>query len=273
MILIAENLNSSIPKVHQALEARNSGWIRETAACLAASSADYLDVNAGTFFDGEISQLLYLIGETIQVCRKPLVLDSPDPAVIRQAAAFLADAGWKPELPDSSYPRLILNSITLEEKRYGPMLETALANQAGLITLLMDEQRMPSGVDERLDIAGRIITKLTAAGIPAGHIFLDPMIRPVSTDDQAGREALAVIRLLKENFPVTHVVIGLSNVSFGLPARRYLNRALLLMAMASGLDSAILNPLDQELMSLYRAAVTMGGQDEYCLEYLECFRP
>ncbi len=273
MIIIAENLNSSIPQVHKALEARDSAWIREMASRLSESPASYLDVNAGTFHDAETSTLLYLINEVINVSKKPLVLDSPDPSVIRGMADHLAAIGWAPELEDDQKPSLILNSITLEESRFQPMLDTAKNCRAGLIALLMAEQRMPEGVEERLEIADRLINRLTAAGIPANFIFLDPMIRPVAADDQAGREALTVIRRLKELFPAVHVTVGLSNISFGLPARRFLNRAFLLQAMALGLDSAILNPLDQELMALYQAAHALSGNDEYCLEYLNCFRP
>lgn len=273
MIIIAENLNSSIPQVHKALADHDAAWIRDCAVRLAASRADYLDVNAGTFHGQEAEQLCFLLQATVPFCRKPLVLDSPDPAVIQSAAGWLAQSGWQPEPAEDGQPPLLLNSITLEPSRFQPMLELAQAHRAGLVALLMDGQRMPEGVDERLTIAGRLVERLTAAGLPAGHIFLDPMIRPVAADDQAGCEALTVIRRLKENYPGVHVTVGLSNVSYGLPARRYLNRALLLMAMAMGLDSAILNPLDEELMALQRAALTLAGSDEYCLDYLACFRP
>jgi len=273
MILIAENFNSSIPQVHQAMANHDSACLRSLAARLDGSPAHYLDVNAGTFPGEEAEQLVSLLQEIIPVCSKPLVLDSPDPSVVRRAAAWLKNAGWQAKPADDGLPGLLLNSITLEDARYHAMLDTALGYKAGLVALLMDQQGMPQGVAERLEIAGKMVSRLTEAGMDPGHIFLDPMVRPVATDDQAGLEALTVIRKLKESYPQTHVLVGLSNISFGLPARRYLNRAFLLQAMTAGLDSAILNPLDSELVALWQAALTLIGQDEFCLNYLGRFRP
>jgi cobalamin-dependent methionine synthase I len=271
MIIIAENLNSSIPQVRKALESRDSGWLRETAARLCASPADYIDLNAGVFHQMETEYLLYLIRQVVPACGKPLVLDSPDPAAIGRAADELARSGWRPDPAFAQVPPLIFNSITLEKKRHDAMLEIALTHHAGLIALLM-EDTLPKSVDERMDIAGRLYISLTSAGIPAGHIFLDPCIRPAAADDQAGLDALQTIRQIRGCFPDVHIVAGISNISYGLPARRNLNRAFLLQAMAMGLDSAILNPLDDELMALQRAGTVLIGQDEYCLNYLEQFR-
>jgi cobalamin-dependent methionine synthase I len=272
MILIAENLNSSIPQVRQALETKDSAWIQSTASRLCSSPADYLDLNAGIFHQQEAVYLRYLISQVTPVCPKPLVLDSPDPEVIRQMAEALRQASWQPDPCFARKPALIFNSITLEGKRCQPLLDTALQFDAGLVALLMG-QEMPHGVDERLDIAGKLVSRLTASGIPAAHIFLDPCVRPVATDDQAGLEALEIIRQVRVQFPETHVVVGLSNISFGLPARRHLNRAFLLQALAMGLDSAILNPLDEDLLALLYAGLAIGGQDEFCLDYLSHYRP
>lgn len=150
----------------------------------------------------------------------------------------------------------------------------ALEHQAGLIALLMPEDHFPRSLDERLQAAEQIFEATARAGLPPDRLFLDPMIQPVSTDDQAGRNALQAIRALRSRFPEgVHLVAGLSNLSYGLPARRYINRAFLLQAMACGLDSALLDTLDTELMALCKAGLVMAGQDEYCQLYLETFRP
>lgn len=259
MILIAENLNSSIPFVQKALAARDEAALSEIIHQLDACPADYLDLNAGVFHDSEADVLTWLIRLVRRHSSKPLVLDSPDPAVLRTALPL---AG----------PGLLINSITLEPRRYQAVLSLAKESSAGLIALLMHEERMPQGVEERLEIAERLLNGLQQAGVAMDRVFLDPMIRPVATDDQAGLEGLTTIKALRQRFPAAHVVIGLSNVSFGLPARRYLNRAFLLQGMACGLDSAILNPLDKELLALWRAGLVLAGEDEYCQSYLEHYR-
>lgn len=260
MIIIAENFNSSIPKVEKALRSRDSGWLSEQAGLIAAAGADYIDINAGTLLEKEFETLLFL-AKTVQPAGLPLVIDSPDPDVIAQLLEELH--------PVNS----ILNSITLESNRFDKMSRLATEYNAGLIALLMDKDKMPEGVDQRLKIAAKIVADLRSAGIADDKIHLDPMVRPLAADDKAGKEALESIHRIKSDFPDIHVVVGLSNLSYGLPARKYLNQAFLIQGMALGLDSAIMNPLDQDLMSLYHAAKSLAGNDEYCCDYLDYFRP
>ena len=264
MILIAENMNSSIPSFQTMLACRDEAAITGLCCRLSGSGAHYLDVNAAQFHEQESDLLRWLV-RTVSACTDiPLVIDSPDPAVILAGLS---------ELDKKSGARPLINSITLEKTRFEIMKEAALAHDCGLVVLLMDQDGMPQGVDARLRIADQIVNRLTASGISADRLFLDPMVRPVAVDDQAGREALSVIAALRKTWPECHSVVGLSNVSYGLPARRHLNRSFLLMAMAVGLDSAILNTLDEPLMDLLTAGRTLIGDDEYCMDYLERFRP
>ncbi len=264
MILIAENMNSSVPSFQTMLESQDESAVRDLAGKLSRSGAHYIDVNAAQFHDREKDLLSWLVRIVDDASDLPLVIDSPDPAVITMGLSAIGkDIGKKP----------LINSITLETSRYETLKNAALEHDCGLIGLLMDEQGMPQGVDARLGIAERMVNGLVSAGIPANRIFLDPMVRPVAVDDQAGREALDVIAAMRHEWPDCHAVVGLSNVSYGLPARRHLNRAFLLLAMARGLDTAIINPLDGPLMDLLTAGSTLLGADEYCMDYLERFRP
>ncbi len=272
MVLIAENFNSSITQIAQALESKDCDTIRQLAEKLDKSRADYIDVNAGVFHDTEADKLLFLIAQIRQVSQKPLVIDSPDPRTVARAACF-ADSLSPVKPHDQPHkPHLLLNSITLAARRYQPMLETALRYKAGLIALLMDENGMTASPEKRLRLADTLITRLTNAGIPEHHLFIDPMITPVATDDQAGQKALRMLSSLRQAFPNCHLAAGLSNISYGLPARRWLNRAFLLQAMAAGLDSPILNPLDDDLMHLYAAGLVLLGKDEWCMDYLNRHR-
>lgn len=260
MIIIAENFNSSIPHVHQAMQDGNFEMLRERANQIALAGADFLDINAGTFLEKE-AQMLQFLANAAQDSGLPYVIDSPDPDII----SFM--------LNKLQRKNQLINSITLEPERFNKLAPLSRDFDASLIALLMDGGNMPEGVQPRLVIAEEIVSKLREFGITDQKIMLDPMIKPLATDSNAGQEALETIYLLRNKFPLIHITCGLSNISYGLPARKYLNRAFLLQAMAMGLDSAIMNPLDQELLSLCHAGISLAGNDEYCMEYLEYFRP
>lgn len=260
MIFIGEKLNSSIASVFEAVEREDAAWVQALAAAQEDAGADYIDVNAGMFNEKEAEKLLWMVKTVREVTTLPLCIDTPSPAVAAQVMAEYT--GRKP----------LLNSITLEASRFAPMLETALRCNTGLVALCMDDHGMPETVEDRVSIACRMAEQLTKAGLAAEDIFIDPMLSPVSTGDTAGADALRAVREIRRALPECHITCGLSNISFGLPARAYINRAFLIAAMSAGLDSAIANPLDKELMGLYYAANTVLGNDEYCCEYIQQYR-
>lgn len=260
MIIIAENFNSSIPHVHQAIQENNFDLLQERAKQIAAVGADYLDINAGTFLDQE-AEMLQFLAAAAEDSGLPYVIDSPDPEVI----GFM--------LKKLQRKKQLINSITLEADRFSKLAPLAKDFDASLIALLMDGGNMPESSEQQLHIADELISKLREQGISDDRILLDPMIKPLATDCGAGQQAFTTISALRKKYPQVHITCGLSNISFGLPERKYLNRAFLLQAMAMGLDSAIMNPLDSELLSLCHAGISLGGDDEYCMNYLEYFRP
>lgn len=121
-------------------------------------------------------------------------------------------------------------------------------------------------------IAERLINNLHKEGVALDDIFIDPLVRPVGTGSHYGNVALETIRTIKTNFPETHITCGLSNISFGIPARKLMNTAFMVAAMASGMDGAILDPLDKQLMSFLYATDALLGRDEYCMEYITLYR-
>ena len=136
----------------------------------------------------------------------------------------------------------------------------------------MDDNGIPEDVEKRYKIAKHLIKVLTESGIPPEDIYIDPMIRPISTDSKSGKVVLEAIKKIKTSFKEVHIICGLSNISFGLPKRGLLNRTFLLMAMVMGLDSAILDPLNKEVMADLRAGEAILGEDDYCARYLASFR-
>ena len=128
---------------------------------------------------------------------------------------------------------------------------------------------MEDSLETRLLMADKLVTYLTANGIAAGDIYIDPMLKPVGAEPSAGIEALETISRLHRIYPQCHISCGLSNLSYGLPKRRLVNRAFAVAAIVAGLDAAIADPLDKTLLSLCAAAEVVSGRDEYCIDYID----
>ncbi len=131
---------------------------------------------------------------------------------------------------------------------------------------------MPETVDQRFAIADKLINRLVMNNIPMENIYVDPLVQPVSTQSDYGFEFLKSISRIMTEFAGVHTICGLSNISFGLPNRPLINRTFLSMAIALGLDSAIVNPLDKRMMNAILAAEVLIGHDEFCTNYLEYLR-
>jgi len=199
--------------------------------------------------------------ETIQEkVKAPFCIDSPNPEAI--LAGLKANKNGRP----------IINSITCEQARYDAVLPLVLEYNAGVVALCMDDSGMPETAEGRVAIARELIQRLTAAGVALGDIYIDPLVRPVGTGSHYGVAALDTIRCIKAEYPGVHIACGLSNVSYGLPARKVINQAFLVAATAAGMDGVILDPLDKKLMTSLYAIEAVMGLDEYCVEYLSRFR-
>lgn len=219
-----------------------------------------MDVNAGMFTGEEPERLVWLVNTIQEVTDAPFSIDSPNPKAIEAA------------LKANKNPKPIINSITDEKERYDAIMPLAVQFNTGIIALCMDDTGMPETIDERVVIAERLIGKLTKEGIAMEDIYIDPLIRPIGTGSHYGVVAIETIRRVKSEFPSVHIACGLSNISFGIPARKLMNQAFLVAAMAAGMDGAILDPLDKKLMSFMYATEALMGLDDYCMNYLTKFR-
>lgn len=256
MIIIGEKINSTVKAVGAAINARDTSAIAELAKNQAAAGATYIDVNAGMLAEDEPEKLEWLVSTVQEAVDAPLSIDSPNPAAIERA------------LKAARKGKTIINSVTYERERLDRLIPLALQFDAGVIALCMDCSGMPETAEDRLSIADKLVDGLTKHGVKYSDIFIDPMVCPVGTRPLYGVTALETIRRLREEFPGIHITCGLSNISYGIPARKLMNQAFLVAAMASGLDSAILDPLDRRLMSLVIASEALLGRDEYCMNYL-----
>lgn len=260
MIIIGEKINTSIKAIRPAVEAKDAKAIQEVALKQVEAGAHYIDVNCGTFSGREPELLEWLVDTVQQVIDKPLCIDSPNPEALDKALA--ANRNGKP----------LVNSITAEKERYNAILPLVLKYNTSVIVLCMDDNGMPETADERLFIAERMVKNLTKEGVELDDIFFDPMVRPVGTGSHYGVVALDTISRIVKEFPGVHTTCGLSNISFGLPGRKLINQAFLILAIGAGLDSAILDPLDKRIMSYAYAAELLKDKDPYCLNYIAAFR-
>lgn len=260
MIIIGEKINSTLKSIRPAMESRDKTAIQDLALRQIKAGANFIDVNAGMFYENEDEVLKWLI-ETIQeVTDVPFAIDSPS------AMAILT--GLK--VNKSGQP--IINSITAEKARYDAIIPLIKQFNAKVIALCMDDSGMPETIEDRVAIARSLINNLTKEGVSLDDIFIDPMVRPIGTGSHYGTVAIETIRQVKNEFPEVHIACGLSNVSFGLPARKILNQSFLVAAMAAGMDGAIVDPLDKKLMSFVYATEALLGKDDYCMEFLTKFR-
>jgi 5-methyltetrahydrofolate--homocysteine methyltransferase len=136
----------------------------------------------------------------------------------------------------------------------------------------MSATRVPETSEERVAVIHKVMEATRAAGVLDEHIYVDPLVMTVGTCLQSGPVFFDTLRAVHAAYPEVHLTAGLSNISFGLPARSYINRAFLTLALGAGLDSAILDPLDQDLRAALLAAEVVLGRDDYCLNYTRAYR-
>jgi cobalamin-dependent methionine synthase I len=262
MLIIGERINATSKRVAEAIAQRDARFLQELARNQVDAGAHYLDVNAGRGHgsEQEVEDLKWAIDTVQAAVDVPLAIDSSDHQAI---AAALSHYRGK---------TAIINSVNAEEEKLKALLPLALEHQADVIALAMDDSGVPSDVDGRLRACDRILERAAAYRLPAERIFLDPLALPLSVDTDQGMVTLRTLEQIKARYPHTRTTLGLSNVSYGLPLRGVINRALLLMAMYVGLDSVILDPLDARLMARIRAAQVVLGKDPFCKNYLKDYR-
>jgi 5-methyltetrahydrofolate--homocysteine methyltransferase len=166
----------------------------------------------------------------------------------------------------------MINSISLERARYDTILPLVAGTQHKVIALCMSDAGMPETVDDRLRIADTLVNGLLQRNVAPGNIFVDPLVQPVAVKGAYGMAFIEAVAAIKARFEGVHTACGLSNVSFGLPARKFMNRTFMVMAIARGLDGAILDPLDRPTMAAIAAAEALAGRDDYCMRYIKAFR-
>jgi 5-methyltetrahydrofolate--homocysteine methyltransferase len=259
MLIVGELINASRKSIAGFIESGDAAALQGVAKDQLDAGANFIDVNAGVFVDREVEYLRWLV-ETVQsAVDAPCCIDSPDPRAIE--AALSVHKGTA-----------MINSISLEKERYEKLLPVLAGTNLKVVALCMSDEGMPETADQRLRIADKLINGLVSAKVPEENIHVDPLVQPVATNTAYGKEFLEAVAGIRREFKGVHTMCGLSNVSFGLPERKFLNQTFMVMAVTSGLDGAILNPLDRKMMSAILAAEALIGRDNFCMNYLRAYR-
>lgn len=258
MIIVGEKINTSRKSIAQAVDRKDTAFIQSVALAQVDAGADYIDVNAGTFLDKEEEYLPWLVETVQQAVDRPLCLDSPNPKALEKALRIHRGEA-------------MINSISLEAERYDALLPVVTGRPCKVVALCMARTAMPTTAEERIDVAAELIDNLTRAGFDLTNIFVDPLVQPISVDVCMGPAILEAISGITLRFPGVQTICGLSNISFGLPLRRRINRHFLALAMARGLSAAILDPTDPELRVTLLTVRMLLGQDEYCSAFIEAY--
>ncbi|MDF2572942.1 MAG: acsE 3 [Sporomusa sp.] len=259
MIVVGELINASRKAIAAAIEAQDADAIQKVAQDEYEAGAHYIDVNAGIFVGQEEEYLKWLVKTVQEAVDAPCCIDSPDPKCIEKALSIHKGTA-------------MVNSISLEKERYDALLPIVAGTDLKVVALCMSDEGMPETMDARMKIADKLINSLVKNNVPIDNIYVDPLVQPIGTNSTFGIEFLNTIEAITTTFKGVHTMCGLSNISFGLPNRKFMNQMFAVMAIAKGLDGLIINPLDKTMMASLITAETLRGRDDFCVKYLKAHR-
>ena len=262
MLIIGEKINSSRKDIKEMVENKNKEFIQELAQKQVEGGAQMLDLNIGTIRKGEPEDMKWLIKTVQEAVDVPLCIDSPNHEAI--------EAGL--EVYDWRKGKALINSVTAEREKMKLIFPLVKKYKCSVVALTMDERGIPQDSKERFKIADELIRALTNKGIPMEDVYIDPLTLPVSANIQNSNTVLETLKRIKDLHPEVKTIIGLSNISYGLPERKLVNQSFVVLAVASGLDAVILDSTDQKIMALIKATNLLLGKDEFCGQYLKAFR-
>ncbi|MFH1198813.1 MAG: dihydropteroate synthase [Candidatus Omnitrophota bacterium] len=260
MLIIGELINGMYKNISNALKDKNKAVVQKCALEQIQAGADALDVNCGPESKDLVSDMRWLV-ETIQeVTDKSLSLDSSSHKAIEAGLSVAKN-------------KIIINSTTADQEKMDVLIPLAKEYNAKLIGLTISSQGIPQNKDQRLELAAAIVANCQDQGFPVEDLYLDPIVMPINVAQAQAIDILESIRefkIISEPSPMT--LIGLSNVSQGANARKLINRTFLVMALSFGLDSAILDPKDKDLMDAAITTELVLNKQIYCSSFLSAYR-
>ena len=262
MIIIGEKINGSIPSVAEAIAKRDAEFIKARAVAQQEAGATFIDCCASVPENEEVETLKWMIDCIQEVCDLPICVDSPSADVLLQAYKFCKKPG-------------LFNSVSGEGDKIEKIFpEMAKPENKGweVIALLSDDTGIPKNAADRLRVFEKIMAKAKEYGIAPNRIHIDPLVEMLCTSENGIETNTTVISTIREQYPTIHITAAVSNISFNLPVRKMINLGFTVLAMNAGLDSAILDPTNRDMMGIVYATEALLGNDDYCMEYISAYR-
>jgi 5-methyltetrahydrofolate corrinoid/iron sulfur protein methyltransferase len=260
MFIIGELINGMYQNIGKAIKEKDKKAIQECALKQVESGADCLDVNCGPASRDPVSDMPWLVEAIQEVTDTPLALDSSKPKVIESGLKAIKN-------------KVVINSTTADPEKLACLVPLAKQYNAKLIGLTISAKGIPQNKDQRLELAATIVATCSEQGFPIENLYIDPIVMPVNVAQKQMADILEAIREFKIiSDPSPKTIVGLSNVSQGSCVRNVINRTFLIMAASYGLDAAILDPLDKELVDAAITSDLILNKHIYCDSYLQAYR-
>ena len=260
MIIIGEKINGSIPAVAKAIAERDAAFIKARAIAQEEAGATFIDCCASVPEEVEVETLKWMIECIQEVSDLPIAVDSPSADVLAEAYKFCKRPG-------------LINSVSGEGDKIDKIFPILAENKGWqVIALLSDDTGIPKNAADRLKVFDKIMAKAKEYGIAPSRIHIDPLVEMLCTSENSIETNIEVISTVREKYPSIHITAAVSNISFNLPVRKMINLGFTVLAMNAGLDSAILDPTNRDMMGVIFATEALLGLDDYCMEYIGAYR-
>ena len=260
MIIIGEKINGAIPRVAEAIKSRDCEYICSLVKAQELGEASYLDLCAGTTPSEEYEALCWLIDVTQSVAAIPICIDSPDPEMLIKV------------LPKIEKPGLI-NSISMEGEKCNTLLPVLRENpEWGVIALACNDKGIAEKAKDKAAIAFSIVDKAAAYDVAVERIHLDPLVLALPAVEGSAIEFTKAIKIIKERYPAIKITAAVSNISYGMPARRIINSIFLTMCIEAGLDSVITDPTNKAIIETVYGTEALIGKDHQGRKYNRAYR-
>jgi cobalamin-dependent methionine synthase I len=257
---IGELINTTCKKIYESVVAKDGSFIQDLVEQQIEAGAHWIDVNAGARHGHEEEDMNWLLNVVQEVSGDtPLSVDSNTL-----------------DIHEMAYKRVnvrpLINSISLERDRLDGMAPFLNDKDCDILALCMDNTGLPKSLDEILERADRLVNGLSDLGFENSDIYIDPLVQPIATDITKGKMVMDAVAEIMDRYPGIHTTCGASNISYGMPKRRFVNRHFITMMKGHGLDSAIIDPLDGKTIEAIMTTDMLVGRDRFCRNFLNGVR-
>jgi 5-methyltetrahydrofolate--homocysteine methyltransferase len=194
-----------------------------------------------------------------QETETPISIDSPNAKVFAETIKLCKKTG-------------IINSVSLEGDKIDQVFPLIADTSWNCVALLCDDTGIPKSAEHRIEVFGKILAKAKEYKIAPDRLYIDPVVEMLAASEDGIAKIITTIQKVKEICPQIHITSGASNISFNLPLRKFINRSFIILCMGAGMDSAIIDPTNKDMLGLIYAAEALLGRDEMCMDYIGAFR-